>query len=598
MKQLINGTKKKDGYDLFLHLENNMITLKWEIGNMNFKLLIFINLLIIILPVTVWSQNDDLVIETQVDSFSVEKTEKDSLVQFKINTVDSLHITSVENDSLSVEAIIDTAGSVLETLKNQLDEYLEEKRQTHQKLFIPHLIYNENLHLKSPFDPVIQFTKNGFTIIPFEVSNTHILQNYKPFFNTRCVRDNISFTEDNYDLPVAFSESYLGLGDFDMNHVTATLKKGNILGIKNLHFEGDYIGQDGKWLGTREQSRNYNIHLFYDLNLGKIHFYQTTIDQEINTNKLKDAPELPEKHKIEEWGSDSAILFENRFISIGGLIQTTELDTMKRKLSEIMLTKSIRNDNNLLTLTWEYFRNTSADSTFNIFSLNQSSDIYRFHLGNSGYYQDEDNYFLSSELSMKIFKPISISVKHLTHQETGYSNLVPKNKAGAGLIVNPSFLRMEFIYGTETFDNSLGCESEDIRFFEMSNIIKFNIRSFGINLSKWMLYRDVINLHFPTWQSKTIVEIIYNMTHNNAIKLGLSHFYTSEYKFTCDATDTIYNMKNLNLDAYIAFQITDRFEIKLDAVNLTNSDHLFAYPSSSELPGFHINFNVKWIFVN
>ncbi|MCD4797056.1 MAG: hypothetical protein K8R49_07815 [Candidatus Cloacimonetes bacterium] len=559
---------------------------------------ILINLLIIIFSVIAWSQNNDLMIETKIDSLSLEKTELDSLKQIEMNTVDSLHITSAENDSLSAEAIIDTAGSVLETLKNQLDEYLKEKRQTHRNLFIPHLIYKENFHLKSPFDPAIQFTKNGFTIIPFEVSNTHILQNYKPFFNTRCVRDNIFFIEDDYDLPVAFSESYLGLGDFDMNHVTATLKKGNILGIKNLHFEGDYIGQDGEWLGTREQSRNYNIHLFCDLNWGKIHFYQTTIDQKINPNVLKDAPEIPEKDEIKEWISDSAILFENRFINIGGLIKTTEIDTMKRKLSEIMLTKSIKNDNNLLTLTYEYFRNTSVDSTFNIFSLNQSSDIYRFHLGNSGYFQNEDNYFLSSELSMKIFKPISLSVKHLTRQETGYRNLEPENRAGAGLIISPSFLRMEFIYGTETFDNSHGYESEDIRFFEMSNIINFNIRSFGINLKRWMLYRDVMNLYLPTWQSKTILEVIYNMPYNNSIKLGLSHFYTSEYQFTCDGTDTIYNMKNLNLDAYLAFQITDRFEIKLDAVNLTNSDHLFAYPSSSELPEFHVNFNVKWIFVN
>ncbi len=576
----------------------------WKLNmiNIKFRLFIFINLLVIILfPVTAWSQNDDIMIETKVDSLSLEKTGTDSLMQFEINIVDSLHITSVEKDSLSAETIIDTAGSVLETLKNQLDEHLENKRQMHQNLFIPHLIYSENFHLKSPFDPVFQFTKNGFMIIPFVVSNTHILQNYKPFFNTKCIRDNIFFTEDDYDLPVAFSESYLGLGDFDMNHVTATLKKGNILGIKNLHFEGDYIGQDGEWLGTREQSRNYNIHLFYDLNWGTFHFHQTTIDQKINTNILKDAPELPEKHKIKEWISDSAILFENRFINIGGLIQTTEIDTMERKLSEIMLTKSIRSDDNLLTLTWEYFWNTSADSTFNIFSLNQSSDIYKLHFGNSGYYQDKNNYLLSSEIRMKMIKPISVTAKYSIHDETEKNYLQPEEKKGAGFIIDIPVLQIEAIYGAERIVSPQMNNNVEGRFIELTNRFNLKYRSFECNIINWNLYRNIdlgTIRYIPAWQSKTIAEIIYNMPHNNAVKLGLSHFYTSGYKYTCDATDTIYSMKNSNLDAYIAFQITDRFEIKLDAVNLTNSDHLFAYPSSSELPGFHINFNVKWIFVN
>ncbi|MCK4311638.1 MAG: hypothetical protein KAW88_02765 [Candidatus Cloacimonetes bacterium] len=548
--------------------------------NIRYNMYFLIILLIMItFPVIILAQNNVIPEETEIDSLLFIPAKEDSLEIFE-------------------EEIPDTTISALKILKKDVEAHINQKNLMREYLFLPYLIYNENFHLKSPFDPDIRFIKNGFTIIPFEVSNTHILQNYKPFFNTEFKRDFIHFRQDDYELPVAITESFLGLGDVDMNHATVSLKKGNILGITNLNFEADYIGQDGKWLGVNEKSRNLNLHLFYNFNWVKLHFYHTTIDQEIHTNKLVNAPEIPENPKIKEWTSDSAILFENRYLNIGGRYEKTEIDTLNRTLTEFMLTKSLQNNNHFISLIWEYLRERSDDSSFNILTLNQSSDILLFNIGNSGYYQDEDNYLLSSKIGGKIFKPISSTAKYFIHEDSVGNPNHPKEKMGVGLILNPSFLRLEAIYGTETPQKH---KRKDNRFVEISNDIRFKIKSFGINLISWTLYRD-INYEYsqplPTWQAKTILELVYNLKYNNAIKLGLSHFYTSEYEYTCDGADCIFKMKNSNIDAYLAFQITDRFKIWVDAVNLTNTDHLFAYPVSHKLPGTHFNFNVQWIFVN
>lgn len=583
--------------DMIFQIKKDKSKMKNGRHNTNFFIIL---LTMIIVPITVWTQSEIAETEVQSDSLSTYTSQQDSLNLIEKSPEDSLSFKFAQDDSLKVfEEIPDTTVSALEILKKDVEAHIKQKNQMREDLFLPYLIHNENFHLKSSFDPDIRFIKNGFTIIPFEVSNTHILQNYKPFFNTEFKRDFIHFRQDDYELPVAITESFLGLGDVDMNHATVSLKKGNILGITNLNFKADYIGQDGKWLGTNEKSRNLNLHLFYNLNWGKLHFYHTIIDQEIHTNKLANAPEIPEDPKIKEWTSDSAILFENRYLNIGGRYEKTEIDTLNRTLTEFILTKSLQNNNHFITLTWEYFREKSDDSSFNIFTFNQSSDIFLFDIGNSCYYQDEDNYLLSSKISAKIFKPISLTAEYFIHEDIVANPNQPKDKIGAGLILNPSFIRLEAIYGKEKIPSLQGYEGEDNRFVEISNDIRFKIKSLGINLTRWTLYRD-INYEYsqplPNWQAKTILELVYNLEHNNAIKLGLNHFYTSEYDYTCDGED--YKMKNSNIDAYLTLKITDRFEIRVDVVNLTNTDHLFAYPSSFKLPGTHFNFNVQWIFVN
>jgi hypothetical protein len=91
------------------------------------------------------------------------------------------------------------------------------------------------------------------------------------------------------------------------------------------------------------------------------------------------------------------------------------------------------------------------------------------------------------------------------------------------------------------------------------------------------------------------LELTYSLKYNNAIKLGLKHIYHSSYSYTLDDMDTIFQNDTQNFNAYLKIQLTNNFEISIDAVNLTNNKIMF---TNSNHPGTHFNFNVHWIFMN
>ncbi len=147
--------------------------------------LIIYLVLFILLPVIGRAQNINIEPEVVTDSLRVLLSIEDSLE----TAVDSLAVIEVSADSIYIPAEVtpDTTGISLKELKQSLDQYLEDIENNKEKLQFPFILYNENFHMKTPFDPVLRFIKNGFTVIPFKVSNLHILQNFKPFFNIRFI---------------------------------------------------------------------------------------------------------------------------------------------------------------------------------------------------------------------------------------------------------------------------------------------------------------------------------------------------------------------------------------------------------------------------
>jgi hypothetical protein len=545
------------------------------------------------LPVICRAQNEIIENETVIDSIEMSQPVKDSL---KIPP-DSLAVIEVSADSMYIpaEEIPDTTGISLKELKQSLDQYLEDTQNNKEKLQFPFILYNENFHLKTPFDPGLRFIKNGFTVIPFKVSNLHILQNFSPFFNTEYDRGFTIFSEGNYDLPVAVTESSLTLGKGDMNHAFVSFRKGGILGLKNINLKIDYLGQKGQWLSVNERSRNFNLHLFSSHNLGKIHLYHTTINQKIRTNKLSNAPELPGSKRIKDKISDTAILFENKYINFGVRLEKTKTDSLNQDLSEFMLSKTFENNNHYIHGSYEYFMNNSNDTNFHLLTLDHHSQIAFLNLGNSGYYQDEENHFFASELEYTVLKGINVIVNYTILKSENIIFFQPEERTGTGLKLDLPFLQTEVIAGKENLSE------ENTYFAETTSYTDLHYKRLQLKLKNWTLYRDIELEYLSTLQSQTSLEFILNLEYNNAIKLGLEHVYTSEYSYTCDAVDverTIFRDKFSNLDAWLAFQITKRFEIKIKAVNLLNNDRLFAYPVSEQLSGPRISVNLDWIFTN
>jgi hypothetical protein len=542
------------------------------------------------LPFVCRAQNEIIESETVIDSLKILQSVEDSLEI----AADSLAVIEVSADSIYIptEVTPDTTGISLKELKQSLDQYLEDTQNNKEKLQFPFILYNENFHMKTPFDPVLRFIKNGFTVIPFKVSNLHILQNFKPFFNTEYNRGFTIFSESNYDLPVAVTESSLTLGEGDMNHAFISFKKGDILGLKNVNMKIDYLGQEGQWLSVNEKSRNFNLHLFSSHDWGKINLYHTTIDQKISTNKLANAPELPESKRIEDKISDTAILFENKYINFGARFEKTKTDTLNRDLSELLLSKTFENNSHYIHSSYEYFMNNSNDTNFHLLTLDHHSQIAFFNLGNSGYYQDEENHVFTSELEYKVLKGINVIVKYNVLKSENIFFFQPEERTATGLTLDLPFMQTEVIAGKENLNE------ENTYFAETTSYADIHYKRLQLKMKNWTLYHDIELDGLPVWQSQTSLEFILNLEYNNAIKIGLEHVYTSECNYTCDLQDSIVRDKFSNLDAWLAFQITRRFQIKVDAVNLLNNDRLFAYPVSEQLSGLRFNVNLHWIFIN
>ena len=487
----------------------------------------------------------------------------------------------ISSDSLNIlteEEIIDSSGINTILLKENVKRTILENKQSKKKMILPFLCYQEYFHLKSPFEKQFLFRKNGFSIIPFKVSTIHEFQNYVPYYHIHNLESQIFFYQKDYDLPVSLTNSYLALGDYDMDHAFASFQKGKILNIENLNLKFDILTFDGLWFSENEKSKNIDLHLFYALDWGKLHFYHTMIDQEISNKKLTEFEE--ETSVVNEYSTDFSFLLENPLIDVGYLHDNRKIQNEKRKQSQFLLKKYLEYKTHSLTGYFEYFvQNEPADSTFFIGNLFHKSEILDFKIGNSCYYQNNDCFLFSSEISRNFYKSLGLIGKYSKKKLDIFLE-----KKGIGFTINPFFMENEIIVGEQRFS-----ETKKL-FAEITNFFEIDFSDFTLNFKKWTLFQEANEIlqNYPELQSKTYLEFIYNLKHNNALKLGISHFYCSDFL----AEDII--KSSSNLDAYFGIQITDRFEIKLDAINLTNSNELFG----NSIPGIHFNIGVNWIFVN
>jgi len=535
---------------------------------------------IIIYPI--WSENnsdseqaDSLEIITIIDS-----TQVDSLEIITIIDTTEIEIDSTFVEELIEEEPVDSFYIDIQKLKEQVDSLISKRKEIEKYEPLPYFIYNENFHLKSLSEPDLWLRKNGFIILPFTTSRTHLLQNYAPLFKTDFSQNQFSFYQTNYDLPVAMTEAILGLGDLDMNHAYVSFQKGNVFNIRNLNVKADYFGQDGYWYSIYETSSNFNLHLFYDHKFGRFHYYHTSIDQEIPSDKLLENSTT--SSKILEKSFDNAFLWENEILNAGIQLENYEVNKVERKQTHFLLDKTLIFQQHKIQGSIEYFiQSEPDDESFPIFSLSDDSYISSINIRNTIIYQDDDNFLFYSEIDRKIYKSFDLIGKYSKIKNEKFLE-----RKGIGLNISPSFADCNLLIGEQRIGKTRKIYAESAVSF------RFKFNNFMVNLKKWTLYQESDeNLqNYPELQSKTFLDLVYYLKYNNAIKFGLSHLYSSEFQNELN----IPVKNNTNLDGYLAFKITDRFEIKVDAINLLNSNEMFG----KEIPERHFNFGVNWIFVN
>ena len=513
----------------------------------------------------IWSQNNS------------ELLPADSLDTITVIDSGNVEIDSTFTQEIIEEEPADTFYIDIQKLKEQVNSQISKRKEIEKYEALPYFIYNENFHLKSLFEPDIQLRKNGYLILPFLTSKLHLLQNYSPLFRSDFSQNQFSFYQNDFNLPVAITNAILGLGDPDMNHASVCFQKGDIFNIRKLNVKLDYFGQDGYWYSIYEKSSNFNMHLFYEHQLGKFHYYHTSIDQEIPSDKLLQHSTTSDV--ILEKSYDNALLWENKIVNAGIQLENYKVDKTKRKQTHLLLNKTLFFPQHNVQAAFEYFiQSKPKEKNLSIFSLKNSSEILSINIGNTFIYQDDDNFLISSEFNRKIFKIFNLIGKYSKIKYDIFSE-----KKGLGLELTPNHQKYNIIVG-----EMRNAEVKSI-FLETNNNLIFKSNQFQAQLFNWTFYLAE-NDSYPKWQTKTFLNLIYNLEYSNAMKLGFSYFYNSDFQ---DVSNTGIK-ESSNLDAYFAIKITNRFEIKVDAINILNSEEMFG----AEIPQRHYNFGVNWIFVN
>ncbi len=505
---------------------------------------------------------------------------------------DSLHILQDEklifSDNLQKITEEDSSKYNIAELHTSLNKYF--KNIETKKTFIPPMIHNENFHFQAPFKLPYHFSKNGFTVIPHKISNLQIYQNYSFAHKVTQKGDIIFFEKDNYDLPIPLTNSFLGLGANNMNHAGIDFRKGDIWGQENLNLQFSFLGQDGKWLGIDENSKIFDLHLHYSSKFGTFHFFNSTIDQRISSSKLYNSPELAEVNNLREYVFDNAVLWENDILNLGWRYEKSEIDSCERKLAEFLIKKELFFNNHNFVGSFEYF--TTSDSNFYYLNFAHSSNYHFLELTNNSYFRDKSNYLIFSKLSGNIFSNFCL--------HSGFTEL--KNRSfyqkywSEGVSYKSNFCDIEMQIGI----------NENFHFWEFKNRNKIQLNSIEINLANYFLmdengvktlqYANHISL--PKYQTKTSLEFIYFLHHNNSIKFVLEHNYLSKHKFTQNMSDETIEGNSSQLDAQLELQITKQFTIGLAMMNLTNTSYLFSYPTAKNNLETHFNLYVNWIFLN
>ena len=531
-------------------------------------------------------------------------------------------------DSLKIEnVIIDTLEERIDPklLLDEMNNFLDEKKKSEDDFFLPHLIYQENFHLSSPFNLNMRITKNGFSEIPFATENLQTVQNNRNIFKTIYKRGNIFYNSWEYSLPAALTETYMGLGDNNMNNIAVSLMKGSIFGIPKLDMQLDYLGEKGIWQGYEDEViQNFHLHLIYNLNFARIHFDNNIIDQSLPSGKdiYENLGYMYPNFSASNKENVYSIKIENNIVDIGlkykyNNYKIENFFRKERNLTQVLVKKKFAMQNHQLDLSYEFISediviNSYSNSIINdrsnsyhIFSADQDSNIFGFNIGNTGFFRDNNNYKLDSNLKKKIFHGFSLCGELNASSTEFYPNVNSNNLLnqirsgiGGGLSLDLSHIRTKIIMGQHQYEDFIG------NYFDMHSKLFLNFtKNINIKLDQWLRneqtnFRTELNteiISFPEWQMSNLLEIKYLLKYNNAIKLGLRHIYHSNYSYYLDGCESPFTSHTQNFDAYLKIQLTNNFEISVDAVNLTNNKIMF---TNYNHPGTHFNFNVHWIFMN
>jgi len=546
--------------------------------------------------------------ETGILTTEIAISESDTLLTSEAQ--DSLLVNEIDSLIVTEPAVEEEVVISVEELEQELLAYLTKRRNSRNNIVLPFLYHSENFHYSALLDPVVVFQKNGFSIIPWKVKNYHIFQNFQSLLPFEQKLGVINFFQENYDLPIPLTESFLALGDNNMNHAGIWFSKGDIFALEGLHLEASYLGQEGNWLGINETSRNFNLHLFKNYSFGEIHYNSSIIDQNISASKLNVTHELDD-NPVKEQFNDISIRFYNKFLNVGVRYEKWKIDDHIRNSGILFLNRSITSPDHKLELTYEYIHQDLTDNNEkkHLFSLFHISNISIIELSNNIRFEKDTNYFSHSDLSLRLSEPLAFKfILAKTINDESENDLL-KYERGIGFsyvsegihtLLTTGKMQKELNFAALDPEENLKIE---YNFLEIRNSMKLRIKKLNLFIRNYLHYNNDYTASeksiIPAWQTGSTFEISMDLNHNNSLSIGAHHYYFSQL---WDSIDNTY-IENSNLiNCYFSLGISELFTIKADFINVTGEDY---FPHSSDLLNdnlyyysTHINFGINWIFIN
>jgi len=475
--------------------------------------------------------------------------------------------TSILTDSLAVqdssEVKIDLKMAVLEENINNNNLFRDFKD-------IDFFIYSENYHLFCPLETNFWIEKDNFSLINKSMDNLYYFRSYLPFYLYSYNHQLFSLFRNNYDSPIAFTSSFLGIGDEEMNIAYVSFNKGNILNLTDLSLSFDFFTQSGYWFSSDEKAKNFQLRLNYEKSWGRFLFSGSSIDQNIIDINQKIL--LNEENSFKKKGSDIELIFYNRFADIGYRTEKKEFDDNESRLKQFYISRSFNLYSHQITPKYEYI--DLDDSFEKCISLIHKWDGEVNVLSNQYKYIDAKKYYLSSKIMLS-----KIGFEAFFN-EIGKNEIVHK-ESGLGLSFRQNDLKSKITFGEIS-------SLEKKYYWDFSLKYKISLNRWLFSLDSWAIFLSDHQDILPKWLTRNFIEIGFDMHHNNYIKLGLSHHFAGYYEYY----QNVHNRIDL-LNSFIAFEITEYFEIRLNVQNLLNKENKFI-----PIKNRHLVLNLKWIFIN
>ncbi len=503
------------------------------------------------------------------------------------------------------EVVSDTTRT-LRYMKARLEEKLDDLRERYNNHFSDtRFIYSqENFHLYAPYQTTFHFTRNGFIQTELPIDGTHTLQWMKELYAIPQEDRVYNLRNESYSNPVPVTEAQLGLGDYVMNHAYIHFMKGDVFGVNDVDLDVKYLAYEGEQFTENEEAGDFLSHVTWHTGLGDIYLDNDIINHNIDPGKLKKVYQPTQQEYVRERLWDHSIFWDNHWLDVGYKYQRRSYQNLDLDIDEFDAYYLLHAGDSLfyqqidVTVQSRDFEHDSwlAEHRLDIGHLHTHADFlreYGYDLRKSMDIAWGDSIAIAVGYKIEGEREAYLDRRYEFRESAMHAGFRMQHELGwLHLDLDWSLLRSEYeAYSRPAVNIIIDQKEKDIYGAALITRMQTRWRKFSFNVTSKVDYRDTDEvIELPEWKLSSALELMYDVGHNNLLKLGVRQLQVSEYT---DWRGLPVEYTRV-LDGWFGIQITRKFQINLEAYNLTSEDNLF----DREAHGVHYNFTVYWQFVN